>query len=200
MEIKGDCRPISIRLWHPHRQPAGTKSLPGRWRWCDRPSLCDTQKSKRASHIGTPASSYAIMRRACPSAAPPGAARGDPTHSAISSPPWLLRLLPAGAFAGWDLDPLDGAAFSRLASRLPREEPAGESGNRGGRGRAVSPGGRGRMKPACIMRGRVQRIAEMLYCRRADRNFACRYSSDRGPERRNAEGVPVACCAPKRNR
>ena len=41
-------------------------SLPGRWRWCDRPWLCDARKSKRASHIDPPASSYAIMRRACP--------------------------------------------------------------------------------------------------------------------------------------
>jgi len=28
--------------------------------------------------------------------------RATPKASAISSPPWLLRLLPAGAFAGWD--------------------------------------------------------------------------------------------------
>ena len=42
------------------------RSLPGRWRWCDRPRLCGAQKSKRASHIDPPASSYAIMRRACP--------------------------------------------------------------------------------------------------------------------------------------
>jgi hypothetical protein len=41
-------------------------SLPGRWRWCDRPWLCDAQESKRASHIDPPASSYAIMRRAGP--------------------------------------------------------------------------------------------------------------------------------------
>jgi hypothetical protein len=41
-------------------------SLPGRWRWCDRPWLCDARKSKRASHIDPPASSYVIMRRACP--------------------------------------------------------------------------------------------------------------------------------------
>jgi hypothetical protein len=34
-------------------------SLPGRWRWCDRPWLCDARKSKRASHIDPPASSYA---------------------------------------------------------------------------------------------------------------------------------------------
>src|SRR5215467_5290532 len=41
-------------------------SLPGRWRWCDRPWLCDAPESKRASHIDPPASSYAIMRRASP--------------------------------------------------------------------------------------------------------------------------------------
>src|SRR6266436_581686 len=36
-----------------------------------------------------------------------------PKASAISSPPQLLRLLPAGAVAGWDLHPLESAAFSR---------------------------------------------------------------------------------------
>ena len=32
-------------------------SLPGSWRWCDRPWLCEAQKSKRASHIDPPVSS-----------------------------------------------------------------------------------------------------------------------------------------------
>src|SRR3981189_3366329 len=36
-----------------------------------------------------------------------------PKASDISSPPCLLRLLPAGAVAGWDLRPLESAAFSR---------------------------------------------------------------------------------------
>src|SRR5215468_10672252 len=36
-----------------------------------------------------------------------------PKASASSLPPWLLRLLPAGAFAGWDLHPLESAALSR---------------------------------------------------------------------------------------
>src|ERR1700719_4239175 len=36
-----------------------------------------------------------------------------PKPSDISSPPCLLRLLPAGAVAGWDLHPLESAAFSR---------------------------------------------------------------------------------------
>src|SRR5262249_58853247 len=36
-----------------------------------------------------------------------------PKASAISSPPRLLRLLPAGAIAGWDLHPLESAAFPR---------------------------------------------------------------------------------------
>ena len=35
-----------------------------------------------------------------------------PKASAISSPPWLLRLLPAGAVAGLDLHPLENAALS----------------------------------------------------------------------------------------
>ena len=36
-----------------------------------------------------------------------------PKASAISSPPCLLRLLPAGAVAGWGLHPLESAALSR---------------------------------------------------------------------------------------
>src|SRR5208282_996710 len=36
-----------------------------------------------------------------------------PKASDISSPPCLLRLLPAGAVAGWDLHPLESAAFPR---------------------------------------------------------------------------------------
>jgi hypothetical protein len=67
MVIKGDCQASSIanyRISADHRREP--RSLPGRWRWCDRPWLCDAQKSKRASHIDPPASSYAIMRRACP--------------------------------------------------------------------------------------------------------------------------------------
>jgi hypothetical protein len=36
-----------------------------------------------------------------------------PKASASSLPPWLLRLLPAGAVAGWDLHPLESAALSR---------------------------------------------------------------------------------------
>jgi hypothetical protein len=36
-----------------------------------------------------------------------------PKASDISSPPCLLRLLPAGAVAGWGLHPLESAAFSR---------------------------------------------------------------------------------------
>lgn len=42
-----------------------------------------------------------------------------PKASAISSPPQLLRLLPAGAVAGWGLHPLESAALSR---RTPRAD------------------------------------------------------------------------------
>jgi hypothetical protein len=38
-----------------------------------------------------------------------------PKASASSLPPWLLRLLPAGAVAGWALHPLESAALSRRA-------------------------------------------------------------------------------------
>src|ERR1700693_3130043 len=44
-----------------------------------------------------------------------------PKASAISLPPWLLRLLPAGAGAGWDLHPLENAALSR---RTPEPDSA----------------------------------------------------------------------------
>src|SRR5215468_9248611 len=42
-----------------------------------------------------------------------------PKASASSLPPWLLRLLPAGAVAGWDFHPLESAALSR---RTPRRD------------------------------------------------------------------------------
>src|ERR1700730_16849550 len=44
-----------------------------------------------------------------------------PNPSDISAPPCLLRLLPAGAVAGWDLHPLESAAFSR---RTPKGDIA----------------------------------------------------------------------------
>src|SRR5208282_5019261 len=47
-----------------------------------------------------------------------------PKASASSLPPWLLRLLPAGAFAGWDLHPLESAALSR---RTPATDGKGGS-------------------------------------------------------------------------
>ena len=37
----------------------------------------------------------------------------SPEASTISLPPQLLRLLPAGAIAGWDFHPLENAAFAR---------------------------------------------------------------------------------------
>jgi hypothetical protein len=43
-----------------------------------------------------------------------------PKASASSLPPWLLRLLPAGAIAGWGLHPLESAALSR---RTPLADP-----------------------------------------------------------------------------
>src|ERR1700736_6352320 len=44
-----------------------------------------------------------------------------PKASDISSPPCLLRLLPAGAVAGWDLHPLESAAFSRRTPITDKE-------------------------------------------------------------------------------
>ena len=46
-----------------------------------------------------------------------------PKASDISSPPCLLRLLPAGAVAGWGLHPLESAAFSRRTSKAPIRPP-----------------------------------------------------------------------------
>src|SRR5947209_18726859 len=50
---------------------------------------------------------------ACTLALSPYIVTRYPKASANSLPPWLLRLLPAGAFAGWALHPLASAAFSR---------------------------------------------------------------------------------------
>lgn len=50
---------------------------------------------------------------ACTLAQPPNRGSLYPKASDISSPPCPLRLLPAGAFAGWALHPLESAAFSR---------------------------------------------------------------------------------------
>src|SRR6202023_2056246 len=58
---------------------------------------------------------------ACTLARPPYFVTRYPKASDISSPPCLLRLLPAGAVAGWDLHPLESAAFSR---RTPVADPA----------------------------------------------------------------------------
>lgn len=64
--IRDRCKDVQVHLEAPADLRRELMSLPGRWRWCDRPWLCDAQKSKRASHIDPPTSSYAIMRRACP--------------------------------------------------------------------------------------------------------------------------------------
>src|SRR5215813_15650677 len=45
MVIEGGCRPNSIdnRIPADHRREP--RSLPGRWRWCDRPWLCELKKA-----------------------------------------------------------------------------------------------------------------------------------------------------------
>ncbi len=55
------------------------------------------------------------------SAGIPGDALRDryPEASDISSPPCLLRLLPAGADAGWDLHPLESAALHGARDMQP---------------------------------------------------------------------------------
>jgi hypothetical protein len=47
-----------------------------------------------------------------------------PKASASSLPPWLLRLLPAGAVAGWDLHPLESAALSRRTPGADSRAPS----------------------------------------------------------------------------
>ena len=68
-------------------------------------SACATSFSRLAQRSLTlrPAHSrcHRILRHASPKA------------STISLPPQLLRLLPAGAVAGWGFHPLENAAFSR---------------------------------------------------------------------------------------
>src|SRR5216683_2234916 len=50
-----------------------------------------------------------------------------PKASDISSPPCLLRLLPAGAVAGWGLHPLESAALSRRTPMAALWEHRGRS-------------------------------------------------------------------------
>src|SRR5439155_3829203 len=64
---------------------------------------------------------------ACTLALSPYIVTRYPKASATSLPPWLLRLLPAGAIAGWDLHPLESAAF-------PRRTPTTDS-------NGIGPGG-----------------------------------------------------------
>src|SRR6202158_2511301 len=56
---------------------------------------------------------------ACTPAPSPYLAARYPRASGFSSPACLLRLLPAGAVAGWDLHQLESAAFPR---RTPKPD------------------------------------------------------------------------------
>src|SRR5260221_7101205 len=78
-----------------------------------------------------------------------------PKASAISSPPQLLRLLPAGAVAGWDLHPLESAALSR---RTP-EAVTGQAAQQGSFAllRVDRPVGSGAAQRADIVRPRHPR-------------------------------------------
>ena len=63
----------------------------------------------------TPCRSPGALTRvtACTLALSPYIVTRYPEASAISLSPCLLRLLPAGAVAGWDLHPLESAVFAR---------------------------------------------------------------------------------------
>src|SRR5260370_31235897 len=65
-----------------------------------------------------------------------------PEASAISSPPCLLRLLPAGADAGWDLHPLESAALHGAQDTQPPIPTFADSGHLRCNGSFVSRGGR----------------------------------------------------------
>ena len=60
--------------------------------------------------------------------------------SAISSPPWLLRLLPAGAVARWGSHPLESAAFhgAHVSRRTRKAVVADRGGGRRSRGGAAA--------------------------------------------------------------
>ena len=61
-------------------------SLPGRWRWRDRPIFRKARFGHCVCNIDPPASPYAIMRRACPYRGEnrgPGKDVGAPSRSAI---------------------------------------------------------------------------------------------------------------------
>jgi hypothetical protein len=63
-----------------------------------------------------------------------------PKASDISSPPCLLRLLPAGAVAGWDLHPLESAAFSRRTPLADLAASGSAAPTTPGRGAAMPAG------------------------------------------------------------
>src|SRR5262247_2252477 len=52
-----------------------------------------------------------------------------PKASAISSPPQLLRLLAAGAVAGWALHPLESAAWHGARQKRTSDDMAAEGGS-----------------------------------------------------------------------
>src|SRR6202035_1337377 len=82
----------------------------------------------------TPCQSPGALTRvgACTLARSPYFVTRYPKASDISSPPCLLRLLPAGAVAGWGLHPLESAALSRrtpiaaIGESQPRCQRGGE--------------------------------------------------------------------------
>src|SRR6267378_2523620 len=105
----------------------------------------------------TPCRSPGALTRvaACTLARSPYFVTRYPKVSDISSPPCLLRLLPAGAVAGWGLHPLESAALSRrletfnadgharqeLESHFFRVAPCGKSLAQDERAAQSAPGG-----------------------------------------------------------
>jgi len=83
-----------------------------------------------------------------------------PKASDISSPPCLLRLLPAGAVAGWGLHPLESAALSRRTPTavIPLTGPGCPC--RGGAVICSSAVGRPRLPLSGRLRERLQIVQE----------------------------------------
>ena len=63
--VKGGRQSTCVAAQH-SREERGKQRPCRTLRWCDRPGFAMLARANRASHIDPPASSYAIMRRACP--------------------------------------------------------------------------------------------------------------------------------------
>src|ERR1700757_3659080 len=105
--------------------------LPRRSGWADRFAHSSSRVSlpRKGHRVGLRIVLFEVCSAftcvtACTLALSPYIVTRYPKASAISSPPCLLRLLPAGAIAGWELHPLEGAAFQRRTGIADMAKPA----------------------------------------------------------------------------